>query len=518
MNDIKADSFWLSLRGLFAIFSTITLLWVVVLMAASDIRISQGFEDYLLLKSLAVQIFGTEAMGDFGVWHPFLLPALLLDLASKVSRQGPDYLMAHTLIWIPYFMIILKPLRDRLGGRGAAIFLGVSFVFINFPGAVGGAWEDVASFSLAIIYNRYLDVMWGAIFLVFFNEKKAGLFDALMIAFVLLVAWFSKLSYFAAFVVALSPLVLVKKQYVYLFPIVIVTILGGAYETIGGLVNTNYEMLLARKGKRELGTIFKFRTVIPGILLPIYMLSRQGEGKYSGFDIFGMIFLSGLVAGVQLGNHGDMAGVPFAYLVFFVLYKYRILFLNREFFWDSKRKSSLGFVFFSVSIACFSIICFVQPLVKAVIPVVVFVRDQLVKDEWIGLEYIPGFVIKKSRYDYSARLAAEGKELPTDYKMFQVGERYSSLIGFLRGRDKEVYFLEAFPSLFPIQAANQFYAKSARAWINSIEFADYGDRYKKQQENLADWVIYPDCAHRAGRGEYKVDGTCFVLRPGGAVQ
>ena len=82
-----------------AIVLILSIAWFLTLLNTKAIRIGDGWQDYLVLRGLTEQIFQhPDKLSE--IWHPFLLPAVLLGIANRLSTQGPDFLVAGSILWL----------------------------------------------------------------------------------------------------------------------------------------------------------------------------------------------------------------------------------------------------------------------------------------------------------------------------------------------------------------------------------------------------------------------------------
>ena len=110
-----------------------------------------------------------------------------------------------------------------------------------------------------------------------------------------------------------------------------------------------------------------------------------------------------------------------------------------------------------------------------------------------------------------ARFSDKEAVLPGDIKAYQTGEQISKLIEYIKVNQDKRYFVNIYPSVFPLLSANLLPPNSARAWIAPYEFRDKGVSYLKQQRSLADYEIISDCSRPPS-----IPNTCYVILNAGA--
>lgn len=504
-------------RTLFVAFLAVTIVWVYAITCASSIRFGAGWIDYLALKALGWQFLASS--NDLRqLWHPFVLPPVLLALTEPLVGQGPDFLLANTAIWMGVFVFGFVSVSRRLTPWQTAIFLALEFIYINWPAPIDTSFGPLASFAFANFYNRYLDALWGFVFVLYFSPKVKDTWpDILLCLFLLTTAYFSKLSYFAGYALAFIALAVTQKRYAYFTSVVISGAFGLVYELIGGLIRNNIQLAEARRLHKDpngnlIAALLKLRTIIPGIFIPIAvtLIQRFAKTEHQAKHVLSLIFLAFLTATVQLGNYGDLGLAP-NFLLILIWGFSNTPWIRR--IWEHALKYRQPLVF----VILLPIFYFVFDKNGAAIAIINstrvafnFARDTFSNQNLLELKNIKGFSLPAPRLDrVKANPELLNEKSTEDLKQYQLGLEYANLIDYIETLDGTV-FVDNYISAYPVLAAKGQLPAGARSWIMPYEFTENVSNYAHQMTQRSDYVINTNCA---APNAQPIKGTRFCAQP-----
>ena len=491
----------LKTKKIFIFFALLSIAWIVIIINSTAIRIGDGWRDYLVLKSLGWQLLtSSESLKE--IWHPFVFPPLLLGFSEMLTKQGIDFLLANHLIWIGLFVFGYSPLARRLGDRQLVFFLLIEFIYINWPGPIDINFGDADFFVFANFYNRYLDALWGCVFVLYFSSDiKDNWSDLLFATFLLIVAYFSKLSYFAGYSFVFFIMAIFQKRHSYLLPIAIASIGGLAYEPFGGLVKNNLALAEARQIHRDHNSnlffsLLKLRTIIPGLYVPmvVYFFNKNIKEKFSQKKVLGLVLLTFLVAVVQLGNYGDLG------LASFFLLLMAWAFSNQKNLEEAAgyiyKKSRLLTLFLALPVFYF---IFdkngaLLPLIKCTRAAMTFSIDSFAPIRSLNIKNIDGFYLPEYRFMMSNNDSNKNQNSreSIDYNQYMIGVQYSNLIDYI-GELNGTVFVNDYISAFPVLSAHKKLPSGARSWIMPYEFSGGFEQYINEMKEKSDVYIDKNC-------------------------
>ena len=193
-----------------------------------------------------------------------------------------------------------------------------------------------------------------------------------------------------------------------------------------------------------------------------------------------MISISFLVSVIHLGNHGDLDAVPFALLMLVVIFRFAPLFrtlLIEQ--WNSRKVLGSIIVAF---ILYLSVIGIALPAAKCIKVATNILTDLHSVEPRLTLADIPGFFIDARR---ESLFRSQTTNLPVDVRAFRMGKEYSRLIAYLKANPQPTYFINAYPSLFPVLVAGVRFPENSRAWIAPVEFLDHGAAGRYRDDTMS---------------------------------
>lgn len=452
----------------------------------SAIPIGPVWWDYLALKGLEYQLFDLGARLD-STWAPFLAPIVFFRVANKLSGFGVDYLVAHALVWLFILAVAGASFLSRFHHRWVAnLLLALLMLLSLLPLAdFFNLTFFAVSFSYVAFYNRYLDVAFCFLAClalpVIRPIKNISLLDAVAVFSLLLLAFFSKLSYFGAFFLMAVGLVLIRPSRSLIASIVAAAVCCLAFLFYDPYyLQVNLEIAAVREKQLMLAGTF----LLPIVSLSAAFLIWKGGGlKRRKVELFLLASLV-LADAIKLANTGDLGSLTQVFSLIYLLHQLvgerRITILlnenNLSHLPRNTRKTTISGRFVSlIPLLAIHKLIFSALFLAILSPWLLFAAERLPLREIPGF-FLPVKLFSPEVFDHHEKLNSRDPQLcQVTWPMLAIGvspvwmyiwaKDLEGLVVWARTiPDKRVFFV-SFPSLALEFLAHTRPLPGARPWL-----------------------------------------------------